>query len=262
MKLYQVDAFTSRPFRGNPAAVCLLNRPAPASWMQNLAQEMNLSETAFLVTQPEDFGLRWFTPKAEVELCGHATLASAHVLLSEGLASGPLRFHTLSGVLEATQVGDQIELNFPATPADPCPAPDGLLPALGLEQATFVGKSRFDYLVVVDDLTIIRPDLQALAQVEARGVIVTGPSQDYDFQSRFFAPAVGVPEDPVTGSAHCTLAPYWSERLGKTSLEAYQASSRGGQVSLRLEGERVALAGGAVTVFEAELRPGTVPAPV
>ena len=257
--VFQVDAFTERPFAGNPAAVCVLPAPRDERWMQDVAREMNLSETAFLHPQDASYALRWFTPAAEVALCGHATLASAHVLWQDGhLSPGQqARFHTLSGLLTAGRRGDWIELDFPATPTAPAAAPAGLVAALGVTPR-WVGRSRFDYLVELESEDAVRtlaPDLGALQRVEARGVAVTSraSTRGYDFVSRFFAPRVGVPEDPVTGSAHCALTPFWSERLGKTELMAYQASSRGGEIRVRLRGERVILGGQAVTVLRGNL---------
>lgn len=256
----QVDAFTDRPFRGNPAAVCVLEAACDEAWMQDVAREMNLSETAFLHPEADGWRLRWFTPAVEVELCGHATLASAHVLWESGrLKRGrPARFYTLSGPLGAKWADGWIELDFPATPAQPSPPPPGLLAALGLGGAVAVAKSRFDYLVEVGEPEQVRglaPDFTALTAVAARGVVVTSWSDvpDADFISRFFAPAVGVPEDPVTGSSHCCLSPWWSSRLARERLTGYQASARGGKVRVELRGDRVALAGQAVTVLRGEL---------
>lgn len=255
---FHVDAFAQGPFRGNPAAVCLLAAARPAKWMQAVAAEMNLSETAFVTPAADGFRLRWFTPAVEVDLCGHATLASAHVLWSEGLvpAADDLRFHTRSGVLTARQVGAGIELDFPARLAKPCKAPAGLARALGAAVRS-VGRNQDDYLVelaserAVRDLT---PDLAALARLPVRGVIVTArAARRYDFVSRFFAPAVGVPEDPVTGSAHCALAPFWSARLDQPRLRGYQASARGGVIETELVGDRVRLRGTAWTVVRGEL---------
>lgn len=257
--IWQVDAFTDAPFRGNPAAVCVLDGPRPDAWMQAVAAEMNLSETAFLV--PRDDGrhqLRWFTPACEVRLCGHATLASAHVLWSEGFVepAATIAFHTLhSGVLTAVRRGDRIELDFPARTPEEVPPPDGLADALGLEPR-FVARAVDDYVVLADDeakVRALRPDFPKLRRVAARGVIVTAPGTDFDFVSRFFGPAVGVDEDPVTGSAHCCLAPFWADRLGRTSMVGYQASPRGGIVAVTLAGDRVKLAGPAVTVLRGEL---------
>ncbi len=256
--LFHVDAFTDRPFSGNPAAVCLLPAWREDAWLQAAAREMNLSETAFLVRQPGHFDLRWFTPKVEVDLCGHATLASAHVLWQLGQAAGDeIRFSTRSGTLKAGQHGDAIELDFPLTPEEAAPAPPGLVSALGIS-ARYVGKSRFDYLVEVESEAVLRgisPDFKGLAAVPVRGVIVTSESADlrFDFVSRFFAPSSGVDEDPVTGSAHCCLADYWRKRLGKTEFVAFQASARGGVVRVRVMKDRALLGGKAVTVAKGEL---------
>jgi PhzF family phenazine biosynthesis protein len=257
--VYGVDAFTNRPFAGNPAAVCILPAPAPEEWMKNIAREMNLSETAFLVPKGDAFNLRWFTPAVEVDLCGHATLASAHILWETGILApeATARFHTRSGMLTAERKGDWIELDFPAKPEVEAPAPDGLAEALGVTPR-YVGKSQFDYLVEVDSESALRglnPNLTLLSQAEARGVIVTARAEkgEYDFVSRFFAPRVGVNEDPVTGSAHCVLGPFWAKRLGKSDLLAYQASPRGGVVKVAVVGDRVKLGGQAVTVMRGEL---------
>jgi predicted PhzF superfamily epimerase YddE/YHI9 len=254
MKLLQIDAFTAEPFRGNPAAVCILDRPRDDAWMQAVAAEMNLSETAFLLAQDDGFSLRWFTPAVEVALCGHATLASAHALWSEGILDGVARFHTKSGLLTATRNGELIELDFPATHEERADAPDGLLASLGVANPRYVGRNKFDYLVEVDDVRSLDPDHALLRKIPVRGVIVTNRgSGEYDFVSRFFAPGSGVDEDPVTGSAHCCLTPYWAAKLGKTKMVAYQASARGGVVRVRLEGDRVKLAGRAVTILRGDL---------
>lgn len=257
--IFQVDAFTDRPFSGNPAGVCVVPEPRDERWMQNVAREMNLSETAFLHRQADGYNLRWFTPAVEVDLCGHATLASAHILWEVGyLEPGEqARFHTLSGLLTADRKGDWIEMNFPAQPEEPASAPPGLIEALGVP-VKYIGKSKFDYLLEVDSEEIVRsakPDFSLLATVPTRGVIVTSlaSSKDYDFASRFFAPQVGINEDPVTGSAHCTLSPYWSKRLGRDELVGYQASARGGVVRVRLNDDRVYLGGQAITVLRGEL---------
>ena len=259
VRIVQVDAFTSRPFAGNPAAVCVLREAPPDQWMRDVAREMNLSETAYLVPQDDGYNLRWFTPAAEVDLCGHATVASAHVLWEDGhLPPGQqARFHTRSGLLLADRRGEWIELDFPAKIAAPADPPPDLLPALGV-RARYVARNQFDYLVEVESeetLCALAPDFTALRKVPVRGTIVTAraSSAEFDFVSRFFAPAVGVDEDPVTGSAHCALGPYWGERLGKSDLTAYQASARGGVVRVRLRGERVILGGQAVTVLRGEL---------
>jgi PhzF family phenazine biosynthesis protein len=229
--------------------------------MQSVAAEMNLSETAFVRRLDEDYELRWFTPTIEVELCGHATLASAHVMWGEGVASRskPIRFHTKSGVLTCTMTGDVIELDFPATPAIETDAPARLLEALRV-QPSFIGRTKFDKFLLVGSEEIVRelkPDFAMLKSVTGmRGVIVTGPSSDsrFDFVSRYFAPGSGVDEDPVTGSAHCCLAPFWSGRLGKLSMTGYQASTRGGRVQVRLNGDRVVIGGKAVTILRGELQ--------
>ena len=260
VRLVQVDAFTDKAFAGNPAAVCLLPAPRDDAWMQSVAREMNLSETAFLVKQEVGFDLRWFTPAVEVKLCGHATLASAHVLWEEGLLQPgePARFHTRSGLLTAERRADWIELNFPAHPPEPVAAPPDLTRALGVAP-NYVGKSGGgDYLLEVEseeDLRALHPDFGLLETVEARGVIVTSraAAREFDFVSRFFAPQSGVNEDPVTGSAHCCLGPFWKDRLGKSEFVAYQASERGGVVRVRLDGDRVLLGGQAVTVLRGEL---------
>jgi PhzF family phenazine biosynthesis protein len=259
VRIVQVDAFTDRPFAGNPAAVCVLRQPAPQRWMQDVAREMNLSETAFLVPREDGFDLRWLTPSVEVDLCGHATLASAHVLWEDGhLPQGAqARFHTRSGLLLADRRGDRIEMDFPATPAAPADAPAGLFEALGGKPLA-AGRTRFDFLVEYGSEAEIRslaPDFTALRKVEARGIIVTAPAESagFDFVSRFFAPGSGVDEDPVTGSAHCCLGPYWAARMGKQEFRAYQASARGGVVRVTLSGDRVLLGGQAVTVLRGEV---------
>jgi predicted PhzF superfamily epimerase YddE/YHI9 len=259
MKIYQVDAFTDKPFTGNPAGVCVLPGPKDDAWMQNVAAEMNLSETAFLHKQADGFRLRWFTPAVEVELCGHATLAAAHILWEIGRLAGhePARFHTLSGLLAAERRGDAIELDFPATPDEPAEAPDGLGEILGAKVVNF-RSSRFDHLAELESEAVVRslrPDFSRLKSLPVRGIMVTSraASPGFDFVSRFFGPAVGIDEDPVTGSAHCCLGPYWSQRLGKTEMRAYQASRRGGVVAVTVVGERVRLRGQAVTVMAAEL---------
>jgi len=256
--LVTVDAFTDRPFSGNPAAVCLLDAPPDEAWMQDVAREMSLPETAFVVPRKDGFGLRWFTPAVEVDLCGHATLAAAHVLWQEGRLAGDAvaRFHTRSGLLTAARDGDWIVLDFPAEPAAQAPPPPGLLDALGA-QARWVGRNRMDYLVEVASEPVVRglaPDLVRLATVPARGVIVTSVGTGaHDFVSRFFAPRAGIPEDPVTGSAHCCLGPYWRPRVGRDAMVGYQASARGGEVRVRLTGDRVLLGGRAVTVLRGHL---------
>ncbi len=259
-KIYQVDSFTSRRFAGNPAGVCILKTAAEEGWMRQIASEMNLSETAFLFPEQEGYRLRWFTPTTEVELCGHATLASAHILWEQRfLNPGDIaRFYTLSGLLVASQEKDGIRLNFPALPSQAGNPPEGLSEALGIGPIN-VERSKFDILVEVKserDVVNLRPDFGKLKKVDARGVMVTARAESghYDFVSRFFAPAVGIDEDPVTGSAHCRLGPYWQIRLGKSDLRAYQASKRGGEMRVIVESDRVNLIGQAVTVFDIELR--------
>ena len=262
MKIYQVDAFTDRPFAGNPAGVCVLPAAASDRWMQAVAAEMNVSETAFLLQRPDGFDLRWFTPTTEVELCGHATLAAAHILWQTGRVDRGerCRFHTASGLLTAGLHGDQVELDFPAVPDEPAPAPEGLAEILGAEVVAFRG-SRFDHLAEVASEAVVRglhPDLARLKALPVRGIMVTSRASTpgFDFVSRFFGPAVGIDEDPVTGSAHCCLGPYWARRLGKNELTAYQASARGGVVGVTVDGDRVRLRGRAVTVLVAELVAG------
>lgn len=262
LPLYLVDAFTDRPFAGNPAGVCLLDRARDEAWMQRVAAEMNQAETAFLEPQGQDFKLRWFTPTVEVDLCGHATLASAHILWESSVSNAPLlRFHTKSGVLTAKRVDDRIELDFPALERMELEPPAGLLPALGIAEARWIGGNKMDYLIEVGSAALVRalkPDFMKLraSTTQVRGVIVTSVNDepDHDVVSRFFAPGSGIDEDPVTGSAHCALAPYWAARLGKTELRAYQASPRGGTVETVLAGDRVLLRGRARTVVAGELR--------
>lgn len=260
-KFTQVDAFTDRPFAGNPAAVCVLDRPRDEAWMRDLAREMNLSETAFLLRSDSDesFGLRWFTPTVEVDLCGHATLASAHVLWEDGhlAPDAPALFDTRSGRLVATKSGDWITLDFPATPPRERAVADVFSDALGIA-VSYAGKTAFDVLCEIgseSDLLALRPDMGKLAALPYRGIIVTSRSErpGVDFVSRFFAPAAGVNEDPVTGSAHCALGPYWSALMNKTEFLAEQVSERGGVIRLALVGDRVHLSGRAVTVLRGEL---------
>jgi predicted PhzF superfamily epimerase YddE/YHI9 len=253
-----VDAFTERPFAGNPAAVCVMARPAEETWMRAVAREMNLSETAFLFPEGDGYRLRWFTPAVEVRLCGHATLASAHVLYETGRLApdAEARFDTLSGRLAARRDGSTIVLDFPAKPVASTPAPPGLVAALGAEPR-FVGSNNMDFLVELASPAEVRalvPDFRALKQLPIRGVMATARGEaPYDFVSRFFAPGAGVDEDPVTGSAHCALGPFWADRLGKTEVVGHQVSARGGVVRVICRGERVGLAGHAVTVSRGEL---------
>lgn len=255
----QVDAFTDRPFSGNPAAVCLLPEARDAAWMQQVAAEMNLSETAFLVRKKSGFDLRWFTPAIEVDLCGHATLASAHILWESGElpAGSDARFETRSGTLLARQSDGWIEMDFPADPPSETTAPEGLAAMLGCDPI-WVGEGRFDLIVEADsEQTVckLKPDFRALSALPYRGIIVTAryEAAGYDFVSRFFGPAAGIDEDPVTGSAHCTLAPFWRDRLGRDELVGFQASARGGTVRVRPSGDRILLAGKAVTVLQGKL---------
>jgi PhzF family phenazine biosynthesis protein len=265
----QVDAFTDTPFRGNPAAVCLLPGPADAGWMQSVAKEMNLSETSFLHRVEGGFSLRWFTPVVEIDLCGHATLASAHALWEEGVLrpDEPARFHTRSGVLTATRGEDGwITMDFPAKPPTRAAqraeyeALEGVLGA-SIRSAWI---NAFDMLVELDNeaaLRGLRPDFTRLKRFAVRGVIATSraTTPGYDFVSRFFAPAAGVDEDPVTGSAHCCLGPFWAERFDKTEFLAYQASERGGVIRVTVRGDRVLLGGKAVTVLRAQLATAALP---
>jgi PhzF family phenazine biosynthesis protein len=267
LRMVQVDAFTDEPFRGNPAAVCVLPEPQGDDWMQSVAREMNLSETAFLLQQPDGFSLRWFTPAVEVALCGHATLASAHALWEEGhlKRQEQARFHTQSGLLTADRRDGWIEINLPVKIDQPAAAPEGLAEALGLTPK-YVGRNQFDYLVEAESEDVLRniqPDFIALRKVRARGIMVTcrAISPEFDFVSRYFAPGSGIDEDPVTGSAHCCLGPFWAKRLGKSQLVAYQASARGGTVRVRVEGGRVYLGGKAVTVMRGELVGSLMSAP-
>lgn len=257
MKLpfYQVDAFTNRVFGGNPAGVCPLDSWLDYEVMQAIAAENNLAETAFFVAGPDRYHLRWFTPTTEVDLCGHATLASAWVLFEQlGIKGSEISFDTRSGVLTVKKEGDRLSMNFPSRPGEPADAPAALMAGLGLKTAE-VFKAR-DYLVVLeseDALRAVRPDFAELAQVDTFGIIATAPGKDVDFVSRFFAPRQGVPEDPVTGSSHCTLIPYWAKRLGKTRLTAHQASARGGELFCEDLGARVSIAGRAALYLEGSI---------
>lgn len=260
MKIYHVDAFTDRIFSGNPAGVCILSSPVTEEWMQNVAGEMNLSETAFLIKQDDGFNLRWFTPKKEVDLCGHATLASAHILYETGITdkAKEIRFFTKSGVLRASKKDDFIELDFPLEEDKETDAPHGLTEGLKVKPV-YVGKNRMDYIVEVESEDIVRgiqPDFEVLKKIATRGIIVTSLSgrPGIDFVSRFFAPAYGIPEDPVTGSAHCCLGPYWRRRLKKDEFMAHQVSDRSGFLKVRVGKDRVYLGGRAITVFCADFR--------
>jgi PhzF family phenazine biosynthesis protein len=252
LPLYQVDAFTSRRFHGNPAAVCPLERWLPDDVMQSIAAENHLSETAFFVADGADYRLRWFTPKVEVDLCGHATLASAHVLFHRlGHAGASVTFRTASGPLVVSRAGDRLAMDFPSRPPRPCAMPAGLDRALGIAPREVLLAR--DYLAVYDDeaaVRALRPDFAALDDVGGFAVIVTARGTGADFVSRFFAPRAGVPEDPVTGSAHCTLTPFWAGRLGRNPLVAHQVSARGGEIACELRGDRVILTGDAVLYLE------------
>jgi PhzF family phenazine biosynthesis protein len=267
VRIFVVDAFTDRPLAGNPAGVCPLDGPADAGWMQSIATELRHSETAFFHPVDDsaaDYALRWFTPAVEVDLCGHATLGAAHVAYEQELVSPgtPIRFATNSGILTARRRrGRQISMDFPAEAAEGATPPAGLVAALG-EKPTWVGRNRFDLLCEVAGESAVRklaPDLAALSRLDARGVIVTAAADEtapYDFVSRCFYPSLGIPEDPVTGSAHCALGPYWSQRLGRVSLVGFQASQRGGHVQVSTGEDRVELTGDAVTVLECIWRAG------
>jgi len=259
LKIFTVDAFTDKPFSGNPAGVCILSEERDEHWMQSIAREMNLSETAFLRKDDDGYSLRWFTPKVEVDLCGHATLASAHILLERGYIKREeqARFHTRSGLLAAASKENWIELDFPKQPVTSSSPPPGLIESLGVKPK-FVGKNILYYIVEVASEEIVRglkPDFGHLAAVPVNGVAVTSKasSPDFDFVSRFFAPAFGIDEDPVTGSSHSGLGPFWEERLHKNELTAYQASARGGVIHVRVTSDRVFLGGKAITILQGEL---------
>jgi len=257
--IYQVDAFAKQPFSGNPAAVCLLQQAADKAWMQAVASEMNLSETAFVYPANDGFSLRWFTPVQEVDLCGHATLATAHALWAEKWSDTSINFDTRSGKLIARYDQEAITLDFPLNTLQKVTEPTGLYAALGIQKKPddlyFDGQ---DYLLALQNasaLKALRPDFTRLAQIQTRGITVTAPSSspDYDFICRFFAPAVGINEDPATGSALCSLTPYWAQRLGKQTLRAFQASARGGYFTTRLTANRVQISGQAITIFKGTL---------
>jgi len=255
----QVDSFTNKPFAGNPSGVCILDKAADEVWMKNVAKEMNLSETAFLYPEKDGYNLRWFTPTIEVDLCGHATLASVHVLWEEGHleSSAEARFYTRSGLLTACKNSDWIEMNFPATPILPINDYKELVEAMSVKPI-FAGKGKVSYLIevgTVDEVRAVRPNFSKLAELKIRSVMVTAKGDDgkYDFVSRYFAPGVGILEDPVTGAAHCALGPYWMGRLNRKEFLAYQASARGGEVRVRVENDRVFLGGQAITVMRCEL---------
>ena len=259
LPLFQIDAFAGRVLQGNPAAVCPLEAWLPEALMQAIAAENNLSETAFCVPEGESYGLRWFTPLKEIDLCGHATLATAHVLFEHlGFAGAEIVFSTRSGALRVTRAGDRLAMDFPAKAVEPCAAPGALIEGLGRAPLEVYGGR--DYLAVFADaaeVRALRPDPRRLAELDRHGVIVTAPGGaedgDVDFVSRFFVPKFGVDEDPVTGSAHCSLTPFWAARLGKATLEARQVSPRGGRLQCTLAGERVILRGRAVTYMTATI---------
>lgn len=252
---FQVDAFTDRVFGGNPAAVCMLEQWLPDAQLQAIAAENNLSETAFVVSSGGQYRVRWFTPTVEVDLCGHATLAGAHVILNElGVDGDCVAFESTSGPLFVRRQSDMLALDFPARPAQPCDPPDALVRGLGGSPVESL--SARDYLVIYeseDDVLALQPDVEQLLRLQCVGVIASAPGDRSDFVSRFFAPSAGVPEDPVTGSAHCTLVPYWSNRLDRTELHAFQVSPRRGELFCEHRGERVIIAGRAVTVIRGEL---------
>jgi PhzF family phenazine biosynthesis protein len=257
MKLpyYEVSAFTTNPFGGNPAGVCLLEAWLPDSVLQNIAANNNLAETAFTVPRGDDFELRWFTPTLEMDLCGHATLAAAAVLFEErGLSGDAVRFHTRSGLLTVAHSGDLLTLDFPSRPPTPSPAPEALIRGLGATPNEVL-KAR-DYLAVFAseaEVRALKPDFAVLQTLDCLGIIATAPGDDCDFVSRFFAPGAGVDEDPVTGSAHCTLIPFWALRLGKTELSARQVSARGGELVCELAGDRVRMGGRATLYLHGEI---------
>ncbi|WP_409300034.1 PhzF family phenazine biosynthesis protein [Peribacillus sp. SCS-155] len=257
LDIFIVDAFTDVPFKGNPAGVCITDEPLADELMSKIATEINLSETAFLFPKEEGYSLRWFTPTAEVELCGHATLASAHILWETSILSAgeQANFYTKSGLLTAKKQDTWIQLNFPVEPVTECSYPEELEDALHINPQ-YVGKNRFDYLIEVESEDIIRnlkPNFSLLKKIQTRGILVTSKSNEFDFISRGFFPAVGINEDPVTGSAHCALAPYWSEKLKKHELYAFQASARGGILKIQMDGDRVNMSGQAVTVMKSQI---------
>lgn len=260
--IYTVDAFASKPFEGNPAAVCILEDIIPDSLMQKIAFEMNLAETAFVLKEEDSdsYSLRWMTPVSEVDLCGHATLASSHIMWQKGICSTdePIRFNTRSGELIADYYKGEIGLNFPAIPEKEINYPKELIDAIGGITPKYVGMTKWNYIVEVESEDAVRnlkPDFNVMLALPGWGTIITAKAdmQGYDFVSRFFAPEKGIQEDPVTGSAHCALGPYWQRRLGKDSFTAYQASERGGTVGVKVSDDRVMLTGHAVTVIEGDI---------
>lgn len=255
--IYQADAFTDKLFGGNPAAVCPLQQWLPDETMQKIAAENNLAETAFFIPRGHEFELRWFTPQLEIDLCGHATLATAHIIFTQlGYQADVINFHTAkAGLLTVTRKMDLYTLNFPSRMPQACTAPAGLIDALGPAKPLEVVRSR-DYMVIYEseaDVKALSPDFEALSNIEGIGIIVTAKGDSCDFVSRFFAPAAGIPEDPVTGSAHCNLIPYWAEKLGKTSMHAIQVSARRGELWCEMKGDRVLMSGKAVTYLKGEI---------
>ena len=255
--IYQADAFTSHLFGGNPAAICPLTEWLPDEVMQKIAVENNLAETAFFIKTGDSFTLRWFTPEYEIDLCGHATLATAHILFTElGYQGDAIHFETVkAGILTVKRNGDKYNMDFPSRPPIPIETPNGLVEALGGQEPLAVLRSR-DFFLEYESEEMIRdiaPDFYALSKMDTVGVIVTAPGKDVDFVSRFFAPGAGVPEDPVTGSAHCNLIPYWAKKLGKNKLHAYQISQRKGELWCELRGDRVLMSGNAVTYLKGEI---------
>lgn len=250
--IYQVDAFSGEVFRGNPAAVCPLEDWLPDPVLQAIGAENNLSETAFIRRGAQGWDLRWFTPVVEVDLCGHATLASGYVVF-EFLDPGreTVTFHSRSGPLGVSRAGDLLTLDFPVMPAEPRQGPDRLAQALGAQPVeTLKARDMMAVFQSEEEVRALQPDMEALQSLACRGVIATAPGQECDFVSRFFAPGAGIPEDPVTGSAHCTLAPYWAARLGRSRLHAFQVSARGGELWCELAGDRVRISGRAVRYLE------------
>lgn len=255
--IFQIDAFTTRRFAGNPAAVIPMDRFLDDTTLQAIAAENNLAETAFLVPEGGDYRLRWFTPTVEVPLCGHATLASAAAVMERlEPGRGKVIFHTASGALTVKRINGGYAMDFPVRPSEPVATPPGLAEALGVVPVEVLSDT-FNYIVLLENAQLVRdlaPDIAAIARMDRSGVVVTAPGDEtYDFVSRYFAPAKGIPEDPVTGGAHCALAPYWAKRLGKTAFRAYQASRRGGEITCRLAGDRVELEGSCVFYLEGEV---------
>ena len=259
IKLFTVDAFTDKPFKGNPAGVCILDNELTEAQMKNIAFEMNLAETAFVQRKGDIYSLRWFTPDSEVDLCGHATLATSHILWQTGLhdKSKSISYDTRSGILKANRVDGKIELDFPVDLEHPVNIPDELIRTIGVKPV-YLGRAKWSYLAELDSEETVRkikPDFVIMETLEAWGLIITARSstKEFDFVSRFFAPRKGVPEDPVTGSAHCILGPYWMKKLGKNEMTAFQASKRGGILGVKVDGERVKLTGNAITMLDAKL---------